>query len=145
MRRTLTLSTAALLLTLAGCASTATSTSSDAAPTPTGIHITAQATAVATTKATKKPKAKETAPNCGVNRDVIVREVYPSLPVNAYVLGSYNAATCEPTFQMLQDTSPTGAGYCTEAAWGSDNPGYNADATPAKRLKKIQVEVGPAC
>ncbi len=46
---------------------------------------------------------------------------------------------------MVQRTSPNVPGACTEAAWASDNPGYNADATPAKRLKKVQVAVGPAC
>ncbi|MEU9979524.1 hypothetical protein [Streptomyces sp. NPDC051014] len=49
------------------------------------------------------------------------------------------------TFESLPRTSSTEAGYCTEAAWASDNPGYNADATPAARLKKVQVSVGPAC
>ncbi|MGW4047340.1 hypothetical protein [Streptomyces sp. NPDC004721] len=53
--------------------------------------------------------------------------------------------TCENTFQLLQHTSPTEAGDCTEAAWASDNPGYDADAIPAARLKKVQVAIGPAC
>nr|WTB35099.1 hypothetical protein OG781_41650 [Streptomyces sp. NBC_00830] len=53
--------------------------------------------------------------------------------------------TCETTFQWPQHTSPTEAGDCTEAAWASDNPGYNADAIPAARLKKVQVTIGPAC
>ncbi|MFE5108469.1 hypothetical protein [Streptomyces sp. NPDC056663] len=53
--------------------------------------------------------------------------------------------TCETTFQFLQHTSPIEAGDCTEAAWASDNPGYNADAIPAARLKKVQVAIGPAC
>jgi hypothetical protein len=76
---------------------------------------------------------------------VIVRYVAPGQPATAQVLGNYNLQNCEPTFQTLQDTSPTGDGYCTEAAWASDNPGYNADATPAPRLKNPQVSVGPAC
>jgi hypothetical protein len=61
------------------------------------------------------------------------------------VLGSYVAATCEPTAKMFQDTSPTGPGYCTIAAYASDNPGYDTDATPAKRPRKALVRVGPAC
>lgn len=63
----------------------------------------------------------------------------------AQVLGNYILATCEPTLKMLQETSPTDAGNCTEAAWASDNPGYNADAEPAKRPKNVQMAVGPAC
>ncbi|MFK0154627.1 hypothetical protein ACIQVK_21450 [Streptomyces sp. NPDC090493] len=61
------------------------------------------------------------------------------------MLGNYFLATCETTFESLPRTSPTQAGYCTEAAWASDNPGYDADITPAARLKKVQVSVGPAC
>jgi hypothetical protein len=53
--------------------------------------------------------------------------------------------TCEPTMEWFKHTSPTKAGYCTEAAWASDNPGYITDAEPAKRLKKVQVAIGPAC
>lgn len=69
----------------------------------------------------------------------------PGLPDSAQVLGSYAVVGCQSTFQMLKTTSPTGAGYCTEAAWASDNPGYNADAEPAKRLKHVQVSVGAGC
>lgn len=63
----------------------------------------------------------------------------------AEVLGSYVVATCQTTFDMVKTTSPTEAGACTEAAWASDNPGYNADADPAKRPKDVQVAIGPAC
>ncbi|WP_406507638.1 hypothetical protein [Streptomyces sp. NBC_00212] len=67
------------------------------------------------------------------------------MPASAQELGDYNAATCESTFTWLEQTSPKEAGDCLEAAWASDNPGYNVDAEPAKRLKKVQVAVGPAC
>ncbi|MEV6118707.1 hypothetical protein AB0L59_41145 [Streptomyces sp. NPDC052109] len=67
------------------------------------------------------------------------------MPDSAQELGNYNLATCESTFKFLQETSPKSAGACTEAAWASDNPGYNTDAEPAKRLKKVQVAIGPAC
>lgn len=69
----------------------------------------------------------------------------PGVTDSAQTLGNYNLATCESTFKYLQETSPTGAGNCTEAAWASDNPGYNADADPAPRPKKVQVAIGPAC
>lgn len=102
-------------------------------------------TATPTTKPPAKPAPKKTSKGCGKNRDVDVWYKAPGLPDSAQVLGSYNAATCQSTFQMLKSTSPTGAGYCTEAAWASDNPGYNADAEPAKRLKDVQVSVGAGC
>ncbi|MFD4604094.1 hypothetical protein ACFWPQ_39530 [Streptomyces sp. NPDC058464] len=67
------------------------------------------------------------------------------MPNRAQRLGNYNLATCESTFKWLPSTAPTEPGNCTEAAWASDNPGYNADADPAPRLKKVQMSVGPAC
>jgi hypothetical protein len=82
---------------------------------------------------------------CGVIRDIIVRFVTPDLPPSAEELGNYTIATCEPTFQSLEETSPKEPGYCTQAAWASDNPGYDAEASPAAPLKNVQVAYGPAC
>ncbi|MET8956552.1 hypothetical protein ACWEO4_36890 [Streptomyces sp. NPDC004393] len=45
----------------------------------------------------------------------------------------------------MRAESPTDAGFCTEAAWASDNPRCTVDAEPAPRLKKVQVVIGPAC
>ncbi|MHA6761824.1 hypothetical protein [Streptacidiphilus sp. PAMC 29251] len=130
---------------------TASSSPPAPSPSPTPAPTTASPTpkpSPTTPSPTPKPKpakAKPSPTGCGPERDVIVWYVAPTLTNNAQVLGNYNLATCESTFTMIQDTSPTGPGYCTEAAWASDNPGYNADATPAKRPKKVQVSVGPAC
>ncbi|MFF4823140.1 hypothetical protein ACFY20_08895 [Streptomyces sp. NPDC001312] len=95
--------------------------------------------------AAAKPKASHSTKQCSPTRDVIVWTRAEGLPDNAQVLGNYQLATCETTFKWLQRTSPAEVGDCTEAAWASDNPGYNADAIPAKRLKKVQMAVGPAC
>lgn len=85
------------------------------------------------------------AKDCGPLRDVDVWMKAPGLPTTGQVLGSYSPADCRSTFEMLEGTSPTEAGYCTKAAYASDNPGYNADASPAAPLKKVQLSVGPAC
>ncbi|MFI6662511.1 hypothetical protein ACIBL8_44200 [Streptomyces sp. NPDC050523] len=77
--------------------------------------------------------------------DVILWMKVPGIPDSAQVLGGNGYPNCESTFDTVRRTSPKVPGACTEAAWASDNPGYNADATPAKRLKKVQVSVGPAC
>jgi hypothetical protein len=121
-----------------------TATSQAAKPTPSSI--------VTSTKAKAAPKPKPTAktrpipqPSCSETRDLIVWYVAPTLPDSAQELGNYNIENCEPTLQELQDTSPTEPGYCTEAAWASDNPGYNADATPAAEPKDVVLSVGPAC
>ena len=142
---------AAILLT-AGCGGSgghSTSASSHASRKPaTKTSHSAPAptkTASSVAKPRPKPKPSRSAKTCEPTRDVLVWYKTPGLPDSAQVLGNYFLATCETTFQSLTHTSPTGPGYCTEAAWASDNPGYNADATPAKRLKKVQVTVGPAC
>lgn len=79
------------------------------------------------------------------SRDIIVRDVTPRLPPAAQVLGDVDYAKCRPSVETLPEEAPTGPGYCTQIAWASDNPGYNADATPAAPLKKVIVEVGPGC
>jgi hypothetical protein len=79
------------------------------------------------------------------NNDLIVRYVAPGTPDSAQVLGGADLATCTSTLDELQSDSPAGAGYCTQAAWAADNPGYNADLTPAPPLKHIVLAVGSAC
>ncbi|MEU0253299.1 hypothetical protein ABZ299_12485 [Streptomyces sp. NPDC006184] len=76
--------------------------------------------------------------------DVFVWMRVAGVPDSAQRLGS-SGYPCESTLDTVRRTSPTVDGACTEAAWASDNPGYDADATPAKRLKNVQVSVGPAC
>ncbi|MQY32601.1 hypothetical protein SRB17_05550 [Streptomyces sp. RB17] len=148
MRRTI-LPIAAILLT-AACSSggsdtaskpahtstpRATRSSHSAAPEPSASHV-----------AKPKPKPKPSrSKGCGPERDVIVWYKTPGAPNSAQVIGNYNVTSCQTTFDELQQDSPTGDGYCTEAAWASDNPGYNADADSPKRLKNVQVSVGPAC
>jgi hypothetical protein len=44
------------------------------------------------------------------------------------------------TLKFRQDTAPNGAGYCTTAALGSDNPGYDVKADPAPAFVK---SIGP--
>ncbi|MGW1799004.1 hypothetical protein ACWCQN_24305 [Streptomyces sp. NPDC001984] len=138
---------AAVLLT-AACGSGGghtTAAPAHASPRPAAKHSPPAAAHTSKAPRTAKPKPSHSSKECSPTRDVVVWTKAPGLPDSAQVLGNYNLATCETTFQWLTHTSPTGAGYCTEAAWASDNPGYNADATPAKRLKKVQVAVGPAC
>jgi hypothetical protein len=67
------------------------------------------------------------------------------VPAHAQTLGNYSQMDCSTTLQWLQRTSPNEAGASTEAAWASDNPGYNVEAVPAARLKGVQMAVGPAC
>lgn len=118
-----------VLLALAGCSSSRSTPSS--AP-PSTSTASSQPAAPAETCATPLPD----------RGDIIVWSKAPGLPDSAQQLGGTDPEHCVLTFDYLKQTSPTGAGYCTEAAWASDNPGYNADAKPAPRPKKIQVTIG---
>ncbi|MET7746181.1 hypothetical protein [Streptomyces sp. NPDC005385] len=132
------LATAVLLLaTLTACGSSTGKTQS--APGGAGSRAATQQTKPSS--AAGKPGHK----TCHSSRDVIVWTKVPELPDSSMRLGGYNLATCETTFDSLRHTSPTQAGYCTLAAWASDNPGYDTEATPAKRPKAVQVSVGPDC
>ncbi|MFD8915635.1 hypothetical protein [Streptomyces sp. NPDC059575] len=132
---------AALLLT-AACGSGDTGDTGEAKAVPASSP-TAERTA--SPVPAQKPKSAEPEKTCGTTRDIDVWMKVPELPDSAQVLGGYSLATCQTTFEYLKSTSPTQTGYCTEAAWASDNPGYDAEATPAKRLKHVQVAIGPAC
>lgn len=104
----------------------------------------------AATPSSAAPTELTTSTNAGgcqlkPTRDLIVRSVSPGVPTSAQVLGDVDLLHCRSSVDLLRDTAPTGDGYCTEAAWASDNPGYNADATPARHLKKLVLAVGPAC
>lgn len=75
--------------------------------------------------------------------DVVVWYKVPGVPGSAQVIGNDNLVSCETTFRSVQTTSSNQSGYCTEAAWASDNPGYNADADVPRCLERVQVAVGP--
>lgn len=135
-------------MAVSGVAGCNTSTSSSASPpTVPASRMSAAPTASPATRpgATKSTPVGDEWNRCGPNRDVIVRSVAPNLPPSAQVLGAYNLGTCKRTLDDLQLTSPTDPGYCTQAAWANDNPGYNADRTPAARLNKVIESIGPAC
>lgn len=136
MRRTLLLAIAALAL--AGCSSSA---SKPVAALPTSVASTATPSAVRTTSEPSVP-AETCATPLPDRGDILEWQEVPGLPDSALELGGTDPEHCVLTFDSLRTSSPTGAGYCTEAAWASDNPNYNPDAVPAPRLKKVQVTIG---
>lgn len=77
--------------------------------------------------------------------DVIERIVTPGNEATAQELGDVDEINCQSTFDSLKAETPSGPGYCTQAAWLSDNPNYNVDAVPAPPLKKIQAQAGQGC
>jgi hypothetical protein len=79
------------------------------------------------------------------DQHLIVRYIAPGVQDNAQELGETDASHCTPTLQWLEQTAANGPGDCTQVAWASDNPGYNADALPAPPLKKVIEAIGPGC
>lgn len=141
----------AILLT-AACSSgtpTPTLTAHDPVGKPAKATATSSHSATPTQKAQSaakpKPSSSKSPKECPAVGDVFVWMKVPGVPDTAQALGGNGYPNCESTFTTIQRTSPNVPGACTEAAWASDNPGYDVDATPAKRLKKVQVSVGPAC
>lgn len=129
-------------LGLAACSSSASKPA--AAPVSQPPSTTASAQAVAPTQASSTAEAASTSSTCNLpdRGDIIEWQKAPGVADSAIELGGTDPAHCVLTFDSLKTSSPTGAGYCTQAAWASDNVGYDPDATPAPRLKKIQVSIG---
>lgn len=81
--------------------------------------------------------------------DILLREAWPGLPVNAMQLGgqwqwNYTTHTCMNAVDMAIATAPLGSNgkaICTEVALAADNPGYNVEAKPAPRLNKVIASV----
>jgi len=137
MRRVLIFAAAGLAL--AGCSS---STSKPAAA-PAATSVATTATPPADSSTSQPPAPAETCATPLPDRgDIIEWQREPGLPDSAIELGGTDPEHCVLTFDTLKTSSPTGAGYCTEAAWASDNAGCDPNATPAPRLKKVQVVIG---
>lgn len=141
MRRIVVLAVAAGL-GVAGCSSSASKpATTPSTSSPTSVAATATPADAPSSSAPAAP-AETCATPLPDRGDIIEWQREPGLPDSAIELGGTDPEHCRLTFDTLQDSSPTGAGYCTQAAWASDNPGYNVDATPAPQLKKVQVTIG---
>jgi len=152
MNRILSAVLAAAVLALAGCASGSTTASSDPAPSAPAVTHGAYvklkgistARAYCCHPATPKP-SPSSAKACPSAPDIFVWMRTPGVPDYAQRLGGIDQQNCESSFKTLAASAPTTPGSCTQGAWVSDNPGYDPDATPAKRLKRVQFSVGPDC
>lgn len=132
-----------VLLTLAGCSSSTSKPAAAPVPAPAATSVATTTTPPAESDSTEPAAPSETCATPLPDRgDIIVREIRPGLVTDAIELGGTDPEHCVLTFDSLQQTSPTGAGNCTQAAWASDNPGYDPSVTPAPPLKKVQVTVG---
>jgi hypothetical protein len=127
-----------------------------AAAASPGVHPSAAHTTTSATAPTKTPAAKagSAASKCGARQpssgDIFVRMISPGQQPAAQRLGgewvwNNTTNTCDTSVQMMIATAPKGAGFCTQVALASDNPGYNADASPAPPLKKVVASTGGSC
>ena len=121
------------------------------------------ATQQATTKASARPKASrkakaartaDPATACGsrpnASGDIYVWIKTPGVQPLAQQLGGewvWNSAThtCQTSVQLMISSAPRTPGNCTQVGYVADNPGYDPNATPAKPLKVVAGEIGPAC
>ena len=165
--------TAAVLIATAACSSAPATLATSAAtshgnkpPAPTAAVATTQqpaATQQATRKAAARPKASRNAKAArtpdpadacdarpDASGDIYVWMMTPGVPPLAQELGGewrWNSATrtCQTSVQLMISAAPITPGNCTQVGYVADNPGYDPNATPARPLKIVAAEIGPAC
>jgi hypothetical protein len=76
--------------------------------------------------------------------------ITPGLPAQTQELGGewgwdYTTNKCLTSVQFMVATADLAAGNCTQVGYVADNPGYDLNATPARPLKNVAAEAGPAC
>ncbi len=82
--------------------------------------------------------------------DILVRDDDPGASVMAQELGGgyvwdHVTGICLDAVEWAAATAGRGPGECTTIALASDNPGYDANAVPAPRLKHVIRSAGPGC
>lgn len=128
---------AGVLLLLAGYSSGANKPAA-APPSPVAVPRT-------TAALTAPTSAQPASCSLKLQGDIIERVVVPGQPATVQQLGSINLQDCTLAFNDLAAETNDDPGYCTTAAWLSDNPGYDVNAVPAPPLKKVQAQAGAAC
>jgi hypothetical protein len=155
-KRWIWISAVGLLAVIGIIGSLASHPAKQAAAASPDVHPSAAHTTKPTTASTKAPtaKAESAVSKCGArppsSGDIFVRMISPDQQPAAQRLGgewvwNNTTNTCDTSVQMMIATAPKGPGFCTQAALASDNPGYNADASPAPPLKKVVASTGAAC
>lgn len=100
------------------------------------------------------PAISASAAACGsrpdASGDIYVRMITPGLPAQAQELGGewgwdYSTGKCLTSVQFMIATAPLTAGNCTQVGYVADNPGYDPNATPARPMKDVAAQAGPAC
>ena len=84
------------------------------------------------------------------SRDIYVRIIKPGTSPEVRKLGGkwrwdHVTSKCLTAVHFMSATAPRSAGHCTQIGYVTDNPGYDASATPAPRLPHTAAQAGPAC
>jgi hypothetical protein len=114
-------------------------------PAPAAKTTSAAPPSAAAPAASSSPAASPSSCKLKTTFDYIVRDRQPGLQASAQQLGNVNYSDCTPTLDDFAQTAGQAQGECTTIALASANPGYNADATPARPLRKVIDEAGPGC
>jgi hypothetical protein len=140
---------AAGALSLTACG-TASSAAAPAAPAKTAPRTPPARTAGASPRPTAKSASDACYRRKPASGDIYVRMTVPGLAAQAQELGgewTWNVTEhrCLTSVEMIIATAPTEAGNCTQVGYTADNPGYDPNATPARRLGNVAAQAGPAC
>jgi hypothetical protein len=127
---------------------------SSSAAAPAAPAKTPQSPARTAAAASPRPAAKSASDACyrrkPASGDIYVRMTVPGLAAQAQELGgewTWNVTEhrCLTSVEMIIATAPTEAGNCTQVGYTAGNPGYDPNATPARRLGNVAAQAGPAC
>ena len=130
----------ALVASTAGCSSSGPS--SDASTNGPSVYGSATVPTTTTAKASARGQCK-----LRQGQDVIEWVKTPGQPATAQRLGDLDYTDCVHTWDQktLKAQTSTLPGFCTIVASLTGNPGYNIDAVPARKPKRILGEAGAAC
>lgn len=118
-------------------------------PSPTSLPATT--TPAPTKKPSQPAKPLPPAVACQsrppASDEILVRSVTTDEPPTVIRLGGgwvwdFGDKKCITSVQMAIMANPMLAGFCTQVALVTTNPGYDEDAIPAPRLKKVIASTG---
>jgi hypothetical protein len=101
-------------------------------------------------KSASLAKAENACSRRPMGGQIYVRMIVPGIATTAQELGgewAWDHVTnqCDDSVAWMMATAPMTAGNCTQVGFVSQNPGYNPNATPARPLKSVVAQAGPAC
>lgn len=95
--------------------------------------------------ATPKPAAASSSCRLHTSFNYLIRDTTPGLPASAQEIGNVDLGNCTLALSDFAAEAGQAQGECEQIALAADNPGYNANATPAKPLRKVIASAGPGC